>query len=114
MIENRFENRLDKSNVKFNTLNPVWDNEKECGLNVFEMMDLLNKYDKEYNMCHNDVLRLEKENEQLKERNNRQYNKLNELWQIIEEENWETLIAMKKQLKEDEEQLQREWRSINE
>ena len=62
----RFENRLDKSNIKFNTLNPVWDNEKETGLNVFEMIDLLNKYDAEYNMCHNDVLRLEKENELLK------------------------------------------------
>ena len=33
-IEKRFENRLDKSNLKFNTLNPVWDNEKETALNV--------------------------------------------------------------------------------
>lgn len=41
-IEKRFENRLDKSNVKFNTLNPVWDNEKETALNVFEMIDELN------------------------------------------------------------------------
>ena len=49
------------------------------------------------------------ENEQLKQRNNNQYNQLNQLWQIIEEENWEKLIAMKKQLKEDEEQLKREW-----
>ena len=43
MTEKRFENRLDKSNVKFNTLNPTWDNEKETGLNVFEMIDELNK-----------------------------------------------------------------------
>ena len=50
------------------------------------------------------------ENEQLKQRNTNQYNQLNELWQIIEEENWEKLIAMKKQLKEDEERLQREWK----
>ena len=50
-----------------------------------------------------------KENEQLKKRNNNQYNQLTELWQIIEEENWEKLIAMKKQLKEDEERLQKEW-----
>ena len=49
------------------------------------------------------------ENEQLKKRNNNQYNQLTELWQIIEEENWEKLIAMKKQLKEDEERLQKEW-----
>jgi len=43
LIEKRFENRLDKSNVKFNTLNPVWDNEKEDALNVFEMIDELNR-----------------------------------------------------------------------
>ena len=42
MTEKRFENRLNKNNVKFNTLNPVWDNEKEDALNVFEMMELLN------------------------------------------------------------------------
>lgn len=34
-----------------------------------EVTDRLNKYDKEYRGCHNDVLRLEKENEQLKEEN---------------------------------------------
>ena len=50
------------------------------------------------------------ENKQLKQRNTNQYNQLNELWEIIEEENWEKLIAMKKQLKEDEERLQQEWK----
>lgn len=35
-----------------------YDYEEECGL--------LNEYDKKYNECRNDVLRLEKENEQLK------------------------------------------------
>ena len=50
------------------------------------------------------------ENEQLKQRNENQYNQLTELWQIIEEENWEKLIAMKKQLKEDEERLRNEWK----
>ena len=53
---------------------------------------------------------LNDENEQLKQRNTNQYNQLTELWQIIEEENWEKLIAMKKQLKEDEERLQQEWK----
>ena len=53
---------------------------------------------------------LNEDNEQLKKRNNNQYNQLTELWQIIEEENWEKLIAMKKQLKEDEERLQQEWK----
>ena len=36
-----------------------YDYEEEC--------ELLNEYHKEYNECRNDVLRLEKENEQLKE-----------------------------------------------
>lgn len=53
---------------------------------------------------------LNDENEQLKQRNENQYNQLNELWKIIEEENWEKLIAMKKQLKEDEERLRNEWK----
>jgi len=52
---------------------------------------------------------LNDENEQLRQRNTNQYNQLTELWEIIEEENWEKLIAMKKQLKEDEERLQKEW-----
>lgn len=58
----------------------------------------------------NHVGKLEKENKELKKRNNNQYQQLTELWQIIEEENWGKLIAMKKQLKEDEEQLQKEWK----
>lgn len=40
----RFENRLNKANIELNTLNPVWDNEKETALNVFEMIDKLNEY----------------------------------------------------------------------
>lgn len=54
--------------------------------------------------------RLAEENEELKKRNTNQYKQLNQLWQLIKEENWETLIAMKKQLKEDEERLQQEWK----
>ncbi len=50
------------------------------------------------------------ENKQLKKRNTNQYQQLTELWQIIEEENWEKLIAMNNQMKEDEEQLQKEWK----
>ena len=53
MTTKRFENRLNKENIKFNTQNPVWDNKREDALNVFEMIDLLNE--------------LSEENEQLKE-----------------------------------------------
>lgn len=73
LIEKRFENRLNKSNVKFNTLNPVWDNEKENTLNVFEMIDELNYLN---DCCDNliddnteyvaEINQMHKENEQLK------------------------------------------------
>ena len=49
------------------------------------------------------------ENEQLKQRNNRQYEQLNKLWKLIEKGDWETLTAMDKKMKEDEERLQKEW-----
>ena len=42
MTEKRFENRLNKTNERFHALSPVWDNEKQDGLSVFEMIDLLN------------------------------------------------------------------------
>ena len=74
MIEKRFENRLNKSNIKFNTLNPVWDNEKEDALNVFEMIDELNYLN---DCCDNliednteyvaEINQMHKENEQLKQ-----------------------------------------------
>ena len=41
--EFRFENRLNKKNIKFRTQNPVWDNEIEDTLNVFEMITEMNK-----------------------------------------------------------------------
>ena len=50
------------------------------------------------------------ENEQLKQRNTNQYQQLIKLWGIIEEENWEKLITMKKQLKEDGGRLLNEWK----
>ena len=50
------------------------------------------------------------ENEQLKQRNENQYEQLNQLWELIEAKDWETLIAMDNQMKEDEERLQREWK----
>lgn len=39
----RFENRLNKDKKYFNALNPVWDNEEMDALNVFEMIELMNK-----------------------------------------------------------------------
>jgi len=92
--------------------------------NALEVMDLLNELNDKCEFLEIENESLEdgatkytelyhkslKENEQLKQRNTNQYNQLSELWEIIEEENWEKLIAMKKQLKEDEERLQQEWK----
>ena len=102
MIIKRFENRLNKNNLKFLYQNPVWDNEKKDALNVFEMIDLLNELETK---CHT----LKKENEQLKKRNDNQYNQLDQLWQLIQEKDWETLIEMDNKMKEDEERLKKEW-----
>lgn len=48
----RFENRLNKDIKKFHALNPVWDNEKQDALNIFEMIDLLNELNDENNKIH--------------------------------------------------------------
>lgn len=58
MTENRYENRLNKNNIKFNTLNPVWDNKTENALNVFEMIERLNEQEliiKELTQKKNDL-----------------------------------------------------------
>lgn len=57
--------------------------------------------------------RLMEENMGLKERNNRQYKQLKELHTLIEHSDWETLIELNNELKENEEQLQREWKCYN-
>ena len=58
----------------------------------------------------NEYTKLSDKNEKLKQRNNNQYNQLNELWQLIEAKDWETLTAMDNEIKEDEERLQNEWK----
>lgn len=39
----RFENRLNKENLKINTLNPCCDDEEGTAINVFEMVKTLNE-----------------------------------------------------------------------
>ena len=90
-------------------LNELTEKNKELRLQLNLCSDQRNEFHRGLRENANRVGKLEKENEQLRQRNNNQYNQLTELWEIIEEENWEKLIAMKKQLKEDEERLQKEW-----
>lgn len=49
------------------------------------------------------------ENEQLKQRNDRQYNQLKQLWELIEDEDYNTLRSMLNQRETDEKLLQKEW-----
>ena len=56
------------------------------------------------------LARLEEENEQLKQRNNRQAKQLDRLYNLIEEKDWRTLTDIIDDFKRCEEQLQKEWK----
>ena len=51
-----------------------------------------------------------KENEELKQRNNRQAKQLDRLYNLIEEKDWRTLTDILDDFKRCEEQLQKEWK----
>lgn len=51
----------------------------------------------------------QKENEQLKERNNRQCKQLDDLYRLIEEKDWRALSDIIDDFKKADEQLQKEW-----
>lgn len=55
------------------------------------------------------VERLEEENEQLKQRNDRQAKQLDRLYSLIEEKDWTALSDIIDDFKRCEEQLQKEW-----
>jgi len=52
----------------------------------------------------------QKENEQLKERNNRQCKQLDDLYRLIEEKDWRALSDILDDFKKADEQLQKEWK----
>ena len=54
--------------------------------------------------------KLNEENEQLQERNDRQANSLDELYNLIEKEDWKALQQIIQDFKDCEEQLQKEWK----
>ena len=53
---------------------------------------------------------LVEENEQLKERNNRQAKQLDNLYTLIEKQDWKILKGLIQEFQECEEQLQQEWK----
>ena len=52
---------------------------------------------------------LKDENKQLKQRNNRQYEQLSRLYNLIEQKEWRVLTDIIDNLKKSDEQLQKEW-----
>ena len=57
--------------------------------------------------------RLEEENEQLKQRNDKQAKQLDKLYHLIEEKDWTALSDIIDDFKRCEEQLQKEWGIYN-
>ena len=68
-----------------------------------------------YQVCIllNEYVDVKKENEQLKQRNDRQYNQLKQLWELIEDEDYNTLRSMLNQRETDEKLLQKEWETYS-
>lgn len=60
-----------------------------------------------------EVGRLEEENEQLKQRNDRQAKQLDRLYSLIEEKDWTALSDIIDDFNRCEEQLQKEWRTYD-
>lgn len=54
---------------------------------------------------------LNDENKQLKQRNNRQYEQLDRLYDLIEQKEWRVLTDIIDDFKKSDEQLQKEWRT---
>lgn len=56
---------------------------------------------------------LSDENEQLKQRNDRQAKQLDNLYHLIEKQDWKTLKGLIQEFQECEEQLQKEWQTYD-
>lgn len=94
--------------------NYLYDN--NAFLTVEEAEKILNELAKEKEKLQNDATVLvysnqdyRKENEQLQTRNTRQANTIDELYNLIEKKDWETLQQIIQNLKDSEKQLQKEW-----
>ena len=94
MTEKRFENRLNKDNIKFNTQNPVWDNKKEDALNVFEMIDLLNEQEEIIDNLQEQVHLLLHENHEYRKENQQLKQELDNIYLLIGRGDWNGLVDL--------------------
>ena len=65
--------------------------------------------EKNVKLCINKMNELADENEELKQRNNRQYEQLGRLYDLIEQKEWRVLTDIIDDFKKSDEQLQKEW-----
>ena len=63
----------------------------------------------EDSMTGEEIVDLLNENEELKQRNNRQYEQLGRLYDLIEQKEWRVLTDIIYDFKKSDEQLQKEW-----
>ena len=74
-----------------------------------EIVDKMNNLDSKARERSKALSKLQKENEQLKQRNNRQCEQLGRLYNLIEQKDWRALNDILDDFKKCEEQLQKEW-----
>ena len=120
----KVKQKKEKSNEKYTLDNEDYKNHHSriiCNdreLYLHQVVDLLNELHEEKEQLQHDATILiqsnqdyRKENEQLKQRNDRQAKQLDRIYQLIEEKDWRTLNDILDDFKRCEEQLQREWRT---
>ena len=112
-------NELHEENEQLKTqLQNTSDQRDEFHRGARENANRVGKLEKENGQLRHDATILilsnqdyRKENEQLKQRNDRQTKQLDRLYHLIEEKDWRTLTDILDDFKRCEEQLQREWRT---
>ena len=119
------ENKRYSFNLKNGHPN-FWDNHcdlADCYLTCGDVVNILNELNdeneqlkiflkavnEELDLANRDCDILEEENEQLKQRNNRQYEQLGRLYDLIEQKKWRVLTDIIDEFKKSDEQLQKEW-----
>lgn len=106
---NELQEENEQSKMMIATLrNIVLENENLKKENK-ELKQSISDWQGSYDELYEDNLKLEKEIKELKERNNRQYNQLGKLYELIEKQDGASLTTIIEDLKQAEEQLQKEW-----
>ena len=120
MTENkRFKNveeKLDWGTIQYFTYNDkkLTDDEIEDLVNLLleenkDLEEARSYYQENFLTMKTERNQLKQENKELQERNNRQCRQLDNLYTLIEKQDWITLKGLIQEFQECEEQLQKEW-----